>query len=311
MSASTRNSCWLVRWLSLTVAVSRTACEAPGDQPPRPVAADMPAARLISTTIGRIAVRDFGQGPQTLVLWPSILADHSIYAEQIRAWRTQYRLVVIDGPGHGDSGAPAAPFTMAQCAQALAEVLDALGEQRPVVVLGTSWGGLVAGEFAIAYPARTAGVVMLNTPVLNEEAGPSFADRFVVWGARWIHGMQLYSDGVARAFFLPETRERGGPLLDRFHAHLHRADGYALSVAVRSVLIDRAPLAPRMDRIAAPTLFVAGTQDTMYPVATLRDAAAKLPRGTFVELPTRHISVVDAPAATTMAVDEFLQTLKR
>jgi pimeloyl-ACP methyl ester carboxylesterase len=55
---------------------------------------------------------------------------------------------------------------MAQCGQALGEVLDALGITQPVVVIGTSWGGLVAGEFALAQPKRTLAVVMLNTPVI-------------------------------------------------------------------------------------------------------------------------------------------------
>ena len=266
---------------------------------------------MVATSIGRIAVREVGQGPLTLVLWPSILADHTIYVEQIRAWRIRYRLVVIDGPGHGDSAAATAPFSMADCAQALAAVLDALGEQRPVVVIGTSWGGLVAGEFAITYPGRTAGIVLLNTPVLKDESGPSLSDRFVVSGARWLHGFRLYSDGVARAFFLPATREKGGPVLERFHAHLRGADGSALSTAVRSVLIDREPLAPRMAMIAAPTLVVAGTYDAMYPLTALRDAASRLPRGTFVEVPSSHISVVDAPLVTTAAIDQFLESLAR
>jgi pimeloyl-ACP methyl ester carboxylesterase len=101
-----------------------------------------------------------------IVLWPSILADHRIYRAPIEAWRGRHRLVVIDGPGHGDSGPAPGPFTMAQCGQALGEVLDALGITQPVVVIGTSWGGLVAGEFALAQPKRTLAVVMLNTPVI-------------------------------------------------------------------------------------------------------------------------------------------------
>jgi len=196
---------------------------------------------------------------------------------------------------------------MNDCGQALGEVLDALTLSEPVVVVGTSWGGLVAGEFALLQPKRTLAVVMLNTPVIKARDGPSLSDRFVVWGARWIHSTAAYRNGVAKAFFLPATIERGGVIQEEFHQHLRQADGAALSQAVRSVLIDREPLADRMNGIKAPTLFVAGRQDSMYPVDALKRASEALPNGHFEVLDTAHISVVDDPLSVTALVDDFLQ----
>jgi pimeloyl-ACP methyl ester carboxylesterase len=182
-----------------------------------------------------------------------------------------------------------------------------LSISEPVVVVGTSWGGLVAGEFALSHPRQTLAVVMLNTPIIKASDGPSLGDRFVVWGARWIHAMAVYRNGVAKAFFLPATIERGGIVQENFHDNLRQADGAALSQAVRSVLIDREPLAHRMDGIKAPTLFVAGRQDSMYPVDALQRAAKALPNGQFEVLDTAHISVVDDPEAVTLLIDGFLQ----
>jgi len=272
----------------------------------------LPAPRMVPTRVGHLAVRDTGAGAagsEVIVLWPSILSDHRIYRTPIEAWRGRHRLIVVDGPGHGDSGPAPRPFTMADCGQAVGEVLDALGVTQPVIVVGTSWGGLVAGEFALAQPGRTRAVVMLNTPVYTAAGGPTFGDRFVVWGARWIPGTGLYRDGVARAFFLPATRERAGPLMEDFHQHLQQADGAALAQSVRSVLIDREALAPRMSSITAPTLFIAGRHDGMYPLEGLQKAAAALPQGRFEVLDTGHISVVDAPQQTTALIDRFLASL--
>ena len=150
---------------------------------------------------------------------------------------------------------------------------------------------------------------MLNTPVYTAPEGTGFAGRFIVWGARWIHGTGVYRDGVAKAFFLPATRERGGPLIQDFHQHLREVDGAGLAQSVRSVLIEREPLAPRMSRIAAPTLFVAGRHDGMYPMGDLRKAAAALPGGRFEVLETAHISVVDEPDKATALITDFLSTL--
>lgn len=272
----------------------------------------LPPPRRVPTRVGTLAVRETGPGAtsgEVMLLWPSILSDHRIYRTPIEAWRGRHRLIVVDGPGHGDSGPAPGSFTMTDCAQALGEVIDALGVAQPVILVGTSWGGLVAGEFALAQPHRTRAVVMLNTPVHTAPDGPGFSDRFVTWGARWIHATGLYRDGVARAFFLPATRKRAGPLMEDFHHHLQHADGAALARSVRSVLIEREPLAPKMAGIAAPTLFVAGRQDGMYPLEGLRSAAAALPQGRFEVLDTAHISVVDAPEETTALIDSFLRSL--
>ena len=272
----------------------------------------MPPALRIPTRIGTLAVRDTGYKSaqvQTIILWPSILADYRIYRHQIEAWRDTHRLITVDGPGHGESGPAPGPFSMSACGQALGEVLDALAIAEEVVVVGTSWGGLVAGEFALAQPRRTRGLVMLNTPLIKAPHGPTLGDRFVVWGARWIHAAKVYRDGVAKSFFLRSTLKRGGLTQQNFHKHLREVDGRALSLAVQSVLIDREPLAPRMNQIKAPTLFVVGRQDAMYPSDALRVAAQALPHGRIVELDTAHISVVDEPDQVIELINDFLREL--
>ena len=270
----------------------------------------LPPARRVSTRVGALAVHDTGPaGAQghTIVLWSSILADHRIYRHPIEAWRDKHRLIAIDGPGHGESGSAPGHFSMQDCGQALGEVLDALGVAEPVVIVGTSWGGLVAGEFALAQAGRTRALVMLNAPVFKADGGPGLRDRFVVLGARWIHARAMFRNGVAKAFFLPATLQRAGVMLEDFHQHLREVDGRAIAQAVRSVLIEREPLAHRMHEIKVPTLFVAGRHDAMYPVEALRHAAQTLPHGRFEVVDTAHISVVDAPATVTALIDHFLQ----
>lgn len=270
-------------------------------------------SRHIPTRLGRLAVYDTGTPPRpagsahVLVFWHSILADHHIYDAQVAALRERHRLILIDGPAHGASGAPTGGVSMSQCAQAQEQVLDALGIVQPVVCVGTSWGGLVAGEFALRYPHRTRAVVMLSAPVFTSSA--RLRDGFVAWGARWLSGTNVYVKGVAEGYFMPATRERETGFMTRFRQHIHGIGGKALAQVVRSVLLDREDLSARLQDIAAPTLFIAGTHDPMCPVDDQRRAAAQLPRGRFVELPTAHIAVVDAPVETTRAMDSFLTEL--
>lgn len=264
---------------------------------------------LVPTRVGRLAVTDIapaGVSGEVMVFWPSILANCRIYDGLIEAFRSRHRLVLIDGPGHGESDPAPRSFSMYDCGQAVIEILDSMGIAQPVIFVGTSWGGLVAGEFALAQPSKARALVMLNTPVHTKPGGPSLGDRFVVWGSRWIHKTSIYRNGVAKAFFLPLTRKRGGSLLKEFHQHLRKANGAALEQAVRAVLIEREALAPRMSHITMPTLFIAGRYDEMYPVDALQSAAAALPQGRFEALDTAHISVVDEPALVNTLIDDFL-----
>jgi pimeloyl-ACP methyl ester carboxylesterase len=47
-------------------------------------------------------------------------------------------------------------------------VLDALGERGPFVLLGASFGGLVASAYAVAHPGRVAGVLLLDASIPDD-----------------------------------------------------------------------------------------------------------------------------------------------
>jgi 3-oxoadipate enol-lactonase len=266
------------------------------------------APTMVPTALGRLAVWDSGprDAEITVVLWPSIFADHVIYSSLLAPWQGKHRLILIDGPGHGASEGPQdKPFSMQTCAMAIKQILDNKAIDRAVVG-GTSWGGLVAGEFALLYPDRTRGLIMMNTPFFVSPEGASLADRLITWGAGTVLGTNLFTNGVARSFFLPATREAGGPVIAHFHSSLHQSDSKALSNAIRSVLIEREALADRLPQIKAPTLIVAGLQDDMYPLDVQREAAKRLPRGKLEVVDSKHISIVDKPVEVARLIDSFL-----
>ncbi|NJM43798.1 MAG: alpha/beta fold hydrolase [Brachymonas sp.] len=274
---------------------------------------------MINTALGKLAVWDSAaQGaPLTtaaasappVVLWPSIFTDHVIYSSLVAHWQGKRRLILIDGPGHGASEGPKdKTFTMQACAVAMQEILRSKSIAKAVVG-GTSWGGLVAGEFAVMYPQMTQGVLLLNTPFFITEGGASMGEKMITWGSANVLGTDLFTNGVARAFFLPATREAGGLIMTHFHQNLDQSDSKALSTAIRSVLIEREPLADKLAQIQAPALIVAGLQDGMYPIEKQREAVKRIKFGKLEELDTQHISVVDKPKDVAKLLDAFLDGL--
>jgi pimeloyl-ACP methyl ester carboxylesterase len=73
-----------------------------------------------------------------------------------------HRVIIFDRPGFGHSDRPRGRmWTARQQAELLHKALRELGIERPVVV-GHSWGAIVALAFAERHPADTAGLVLLS-----------------------------------------------------------------------------------------------------------------------------------------------------
>jgi pimeloyl-ACP methyl ester carboxylesterase len=76
----------------------------------------------------------------------------------------RHRVILIDRAGLGYSGRKGRGSAPSYQAAILQDVLDRLGVARAVVV-GHSWGGTLAAAFALDYPHRVAGLVLLAPPL--------------------------------------------------------------------------------------------------------------------------------------------------
>jgi pimeloyl-ACP methyl ester carboxylesterase len=70
--------------------------------------------------------------------------------------------ILYDLRGHGRSERPATGYTTGDAAVDLCAILDALGVDRPVYLVGNSYGGIVAARMAVAAPERVAGLVLIE-----------------------------------------------------------------------------------------------------------------------------------------------------
>lgn len=119
----------------------------------------------VPTILRDLYVDDQGNNDAPVaLLWPSLFTDHSMWRSQIVALRAAgWRTLALDPPGHGLSKGLDRGFTMDECAEAALQPLDALDVHTPVVVLGRSWGGMVAPRIALRAPDRVRGMVLFNT----------------------------------------------------------------------------------------------------------------------------------------------------
>ncbi|MDH4202194.1 MAG: alpha/beta hydrolase [Phycisphaerae bacterium] len=102
-----------------------------------------------------------GSGSTTIVFIHGWSCDTEFWKYQTPAFRDDYRVILIDLPGHGKSDAPEIDYTMDAFADAIKVVLDHSSTEKAVVA-GHSMGFAVVWRFAIKYPANTAGVCSVD-----------------------------------------------------------------------------------------------------------------------------------------------------
>ena len=77
----------------------------------------------------------------------------------LKLMKARFKIFVIDNRGTGESDKPDAEFTLGDLAADIATVLD--HAKTPCAhIFGISMGGMIAQEFALAYPERTRGLVL-------------------------------------------------------------------------------------------------------------------------------------------------------
>src|SRR5690349_8231695 len=102
------------------------------------------------------------KGTPRIVFVHSLALDRSLWSRVTEALDGRADMVAYDCRGHGRSGRPRGPYTTAQFADDLADLLDHLGWADAAVV-GCSMGGCVAQAFASRHRGRTCAALFVDT----------------------------------------------------------------------------------------------------------------------------------------------------
>ena len=113
-----------------------------------------------------LACDDTGSGrPPPLVFVHGAACNRRFWDQQLPRFSAAHRVIAVDLRGHGESDAPKERYMVRLFADDLVSTCTQLGIESPVVI-GHSLGGLVALDFASAYPDRVAAAVLIDSPLL-------------------------------------------------------------------------------------------------------------------------------------------------
>ena len=219
---------------------------------------------------------------------------------QVPALAERYRCLRYDTRGHGRSPVVDRPVGIADLADDLAGLLDALDIAKAHVV-GLSLGGMTAQAFALNYPDRLDRLVLMATAACLP---PPEA-----WRARAAtvraQGMGGIVEAVIPRWFTPpfiqRAPDRVAAVRERFLANDPR--GYAYCCEAIAAM----DLRPAISRIAAPTMILAGADDPATPVAMMVEIRDRIAGAMLQVLPeAAHLLAIEQSATVAAALTRFL-----
>lgn len=118
-----------------------------------------------------------GNGPVTVVFESGFGQGAGVWKDVITDLGAECRCVTYSRAGLGKSGTDGKPKTMETHLQDLGAVIDAVSPGHKVVLVGHSYGGLLATEFARLHPERLQALVLVDPATMSQRHAFMTADR--------------------------------------------------------------------------------------------------------------------------------------
>lgn len=230
--------------------------------------------------------------------------------EPARSWA---QVVVPDQRGHGRSDhADASTWNLDEWADDLAELIDVLGLDRPVV-LGTSFGGFVVQHYLARHPEQPGGAVLIGTSPRQADHDEIVRRYREIGGDRAAEVMRRSltdrSEDAER-----EWAEVCAPLSARRPPDDAYARARARRIATPEVnahfipSLDRLDLRPGLAAARSPVLVMVGELDPLVPPTVAAEAVDALPPGLgelCVVEGASHQVLWDQPERAHAAIERF------
>ena len=244
-----------------------------------------------------------------LVLVMGIGYDATLWTlAQVPALSEKFQVVIFDNRDAGRSSKAAAPYTIADMADDVAALMDALAIKR-AHLLGLSMGGMIAQEFALrhadrlqrlvlsgcgAAPARVAfdPIRTWNWVKANDTSGEVFACQQFTWlfSTAFLRNTAAVQQTIR---MLTSNPHPVGP-----EAYSRQADAY-----LRYDALDR------LADVKSPTLVIVGDQDLLTPPWICREIADRIPGCQFEIIKgdgSSHVVPIQRPDEFNQLVTRFL-----
>ncbi|MDX6692581.1 MAG: hypothetical protein QOF02_184 [Blastocatellia bacterium] len=243
-----------------------------------------------------------------LVLIPGFSNGLWIWFKQIPALAQKFRVIVFDPRGIARSAAPDQPISIRMIADDVAALLRELRLER-AHILGASFGGFVAQEFALAYPLMTESLALCCTSFGGpNHVPPPLTTLQAIASTKGLNTEDRVRENLLLAFsgdYLKEQRAEVERVIELRAAN--PVPEYAYQHQLQAAIVFNTEA--RVSEIKAPTLVLTGSLDIIVPYVNSLNLAARIPgaRLRIIEGGS-HTFFIERAAEFNQAVIEFIES---
>jgi 3-oxoadipate enol-lactonase len=220
----------------------------------------------------------------------------------------KHRVVAFDLRGSGHSGRETRWVTTRKIARDCRELLDHLQIPR-ANVFGISLGGMVATWFGILFPERVGKLCIASAPARGIELSRIGLKRELDMGLAFTHRAKEVEPRLIHRLFSDRFRTSNGEDVQRIERLVRAEPATRISLIQHGVAGLLHDARSQLSSIRAPTLVLAGADDTLAGTEAPRRLAAAISGASFEIIPRAgHDLTLEQPIETAERVLRFLET---
>ncbi|HET9527129.1 MAG TPA: alpha/beta hydrolase [Pyrinomonadaceae bacterium] len=243
---------------------------------------------------------------EPVVLIPGFAAGRWIWFKQTSDLSRNFRVIVFDPRGVSASDKPEGSQTISLLADDVAHLLQTIGIESAHIV-GASFGGFVAQEFALKYPAMTRKLVLCCTSFGGpNHVVPTVETLLALASTKGLNSEERMRANLLLAFS-PEYVQTQVAEVDHV-VHLRSINEVPEHIYLSQLQAAMSFNAEsRLEQLDRPTLVLTGNADVIVPVQNSRNLAAKI-RGAELRIIEggSHTFFIERSAEFNRVVREFL-----
>jgi len=245
----------------------------------------------------RVGIRPGNRSGTPLLLCSGIGISFEVFDLLVDALDPALEIIRVDVPGVGGSPDRLIPYSFPELAGLLLAMLDRLGYDK-VDVLGFSWGGALAQQFAVQCRERCRRLILVSTStgMLSIPGSPEVLSRMLT--------PQSITVADAASLLYDEVGLHGDEVRRLFRKTQIAASG--LGYLYQLVAMSCWTSLPFLQLIRQPTLVIGGDADPIVPVANARLLADLIPHAVLHTFAGGHLEPLASPGEFSKLISVFL-----
>ncbi|WND01940.1 alpha/beta hydrolase [Temperatibacter marinus] len=228
----------------------------------------------------------------------------------------QFHIVAIDMPGHGLTGGYSCNYAYDCMTTVVEEVRQKLAVAQ-LYIAGNSMGGGISAHYALTYPDRVKGLILLDAAGVLTDEGET--DRPLAFKLAPIPVINLLFEYITPRSVVVEGTKKSisnhtlitKEMIDRYF-DLNRVEGNRRATRMRFAGYAKKQPDIQAEMITVPTLILWGEEDKLIHVSSAYEWDRRLPNGRLIVYPkVGHLPMEEIPLQSATAAKSFIFEIER